>query len=118
MSASAALQIGTDEPPTLPDAASDFTQGCRKDTFGKITFIVVEDVGEVGDAMAGLRRSLAIPLKKTANQITDGFRAILLTAPCNQGVKFSSQLVVETDRETFHARSFRRALAHDNLAKP
>lgn len=64
--------------------------------------MVVEDVRQVGDAVAAFAGPLACGFKFVPQEVADGLGAVLVAAGFDQGVEFAGQFVVERDGDSFH----------------
>ena len=64
-------------------------------TLGQIAFMMVVDVGQVGDAMARPAALLPRLFKMRAQQIAHGFGAVPVAAPGDQPVELGSEFGIE-----------------------
>ncbi len=82
---------------------------------GKISFVMVIDVGEICNARSINAVRLSVRFDGASNQIPDGFRAIAISARGDELVKLNSQCVIKRDGETFHAKSFLKIASERNF---
>ena len=71
-------------------------------TFSQCTLMMIEYVGEIGHAVLALVLFQSPPFQGLPHQITNGLRAILISARFHEFVKFVSQRFVERHRHTLH----------------
>ena len=70
--------------------------------FGQFAFVVVIDVGQVGNTVTGRRFALAIALDGAADQVAHGFRAVAVAAGRDQLIEFLGQSLIQRNCEAFH----------------
>ncbi len=70
---------------------------------GQFALVVVVDVGQVGDAVAGRRLALAIAFDGAPDQVAYRLRTVAVAALGDQLVELAGQRLIERNRETFHA---------------
>ncbi len=64
-------------------------------TFGQVAFMMVVDIGQVGDAMAGPAALLPRLFKMRAQQVAHGFGAVPVSALGDQPVELGSEFGIE-----------------------
>src|SRR5574343_112923 len=70
--------------------------------FGQFALVVVVDVGQVGDAVAGRRFALAVALDGAADQVAHRFRAVAVAAGRDQLIELAGQGLVQRNGEALH----------------
>src|SRR5574343_1238311 len=71
-------------------------------TLGQLAFVVVIDVGEVGDAMAGRALTGLISSNRGADQVAHRLGTVTVATGGDQRVEIGGQRRIERDGETFH----------------
>ena len=77
----------------------------RSQALGQVPLMMVVDVGEIGHAVRVLIRAFAEAIQVRSQDVTHGLGPVAVATALDQRVELVRQLVVERNREAFHAAS-------------